>query len=184
MPRYLPTMRPIATSLMAALGFSAALAAQGRVLARPDAVESAPARRAITGTFMASRIDREELPVTDRVIEDDGTEYLIEFDRLILSLRDDQRFRASIRYRRTLFSSDPRGRARATPLQTITVTGSYLVVGDEIRFTPDESSETRGLRMQVATIATPRSISLPFHYRNGSRERDRTLVMQKRDDIL
>lgn len=177
-------MRPIAISMIAALGFSAVLAAQGRVPARPDAVDTAPARSAFSGTFMASRIDREELPVTDRVIDEDGTEYLIEFDRLILSLRDDQRFRASIRYRRTLFSSDPRGRARATPLQSMTVTGTYAVVGTEIRFTPDESSETRGLRMQVATIQSPRAISLPFNYRNGTRERDRTLVMQKRDDIL
>lgn len=180
-------MRPIAIPLMAtvaALACSALLSAQGRVPARPDAVVTRPAPRAVSGTFMASRIDREELPVTDRVIDEDGTEYLIEFDRLILSLREDQRFRASIRYRRTLFSSDPRGRARATPLQAMTVTGSYVVVGDEIRFTPDASSETRGLRMQVATIQTPRSISLPFHYRNGTRERDRTLVMQKRDDIL
>jgi hypothetical protein len=177
-------MRPRALLLLAFLGGSALLSAQGRTPARPDAPGIAPAARPVSGTFMASRIDREALPVTDRVIDEDGTEYLIEFDRLILSLRDDQRFRASIRYRRTLFSSDPRGRARATPLQSMTVTGTYLVVGDEIRFTPDATNETRGLRMQVATIQGPREISLPFHYRNGTRERDRTLVMQKRDDIL
>lgn len=180
-------MRARAFLFVAVLGGSALLGAQGRGPVRPDA-PSAPdataSTRRVTGTFMASRIDREALPVTDRVIDEDGTEYLIEFDRLILSLREDQRFRASIRYRRTLFSSDPRGRARATPLQSMTVTGSYLVLGDEIRFTPDETNETRGLRMQVATIRSAREISLPFHYRNGTRARDRTLVMQKRDDIL
>lgn len=177
-------MRPLAALALTLLGIPTALPAQVRGIAQPDLAEGAPARREFSGAFMASRIDREQLPVTDRVIDDDGTEYLIEFDRLILALRDDQRFRATIRYRRTLFSSDPRGRARPTPLQSMTVTGSYAAVGDEIRFTPDESNETRGLRMQVATIRGPREISLPFHYRNGTRERDRTLVMQKRDDIL
>ncbi len=161
-------MRPLALLALALLAIPASLAAQ----------------RSVAGTFMASRIDREPLPVTDRVIDADSTEYLIEFDRLILSLRDDRRFRASIRYRRTLFSSDPRGRARGTPLQSMTVTGTYAIDGDSIRFTPDETGETRGLRMQVATIRSAREISLPFHYRNGTHARDRTLVMQKRDDIL
>lgn len=144
----------------------------------------AQAPRLAAGTFVAERIDREPLPQTDRVVDDDGTTYLIEFDRLILSLRDDGRFRASLRYRRTLYAADPRGRDRRIPLQTMAVTGRYEIVGDSVRFTPDPSEETRGLRMLAASVVNARELSLPFHYRNGTRERDRTLVMRRNDNIL
>lgn len=136
------------------------------------------------GTFMATRIDREALPLTDEVVDEDGTLYLIEFDRLVLSLRDDATFRASVRFRRTLFAKDPRGRSRPTPLQNMTVTGTYVVHNGEIRFTPDPSDETKGLRMLAGTVRNARELEVPFHYRNGTQERDRVLVMTRRDDIL
>lgn len=136
------------------------------------------------GTFVASLIDREALPLTDRVIDDDGTEYVIEFDRLVLSLREDFRFRASVRFRRTLYSADPRGRGRQAPLQAMTVTGSWDVLDGTIRFTPDPSNETRGLRMLAGTVRSARELQVPFHYRNGVQTRDRVLTMQRRDDIL
>lgn len=146
------------------------------------AAQAAP--RVSAGTFMASRIDRDSLPQTDRVVDEDGTTYLIVFDRLVLSLRADKKFRASVRYRRTLYASDPRGRDRTIPLQTMTVTGTYEIVGTEIRFQPDPSEDTRGLRMLAGTIVGPREINLPFQYRNGTRERDRTLVMRRNDNVL
>ena len=147
------------------------------------AAQSTPPRLP-AGTFVAERIDREPLPQTDRVVDDDGTTYLIVFDRLILSLRPDGRFRASVRYRRTLYAADPRGRDRSVPLQTMAVTGTYEIVGTEVRFTPDPSEETRGLRMLAGTVVNAREITVPFHYRNGTRERDRTLVMRRNDNIL
>lgn len=153
-------------------------------LCLPLVSPGAQAPRLAAGTFVAERIDREPLPQTDRVVDDDGTTYLIEFDRLILSLRDDGRFRASLRYRRTLYAADPRGRDRRIPLQTMAVTGRYETVGDSVRFTPDPSEETRGLRMLAAAVVNARELSLPFHYRNGTRERDRTLVMRRNDNIL
>jgi hypothetical protein len=167
---------------------TAALAAP--VTAQPAASTGAPpaarsARPAIAaGTFVAERIDREPLPQTDRVVDDDGTTYLIEFDRLVLSLRDDGRFRASVRYRRTLYANDPRGRDRRIPLQTMAVTGRYVIVGRDVRFTPDPSEETRGLQMLAGTVVNGREIIVPFQYRNGTRERDRRLVMLRNDNIL
>lgn len=133
---------------------------------------------------MATQIDRDPLPLTDRVVDDDGSEYLIEFDRMILALRADRTFRASVRYRRTLFSSDPRGRARGAPLQNMTVTGTYEVVDGVIRFTPDPSNETRGLKMLAGDVRSTRELVIPFSYRNGNQARDRTLVMARRDNIL
>jgi hypothetical protein len=144
---------------------------------------TAPARLA-AGTFLASRIDRDSLPQTDRVVDTDGTTYLIVFDRLSLSLRADKTFRASVRYRRTLYSADPRGRDRTIPLQTMSVTGTYELVGNVIKFNPDPSEDTRGLRILEGIVVGPREITLPFHYRNGSAERDRTLVMRRNDNAL
>ncbi len=159
--------------------------AQAAPALSPSATGTAQrAPRFTSGTFLANRIDRDSLPQTDRVIDDDGTTYLIVFDRLVLSLRDDNKFRASVRYRRTLFAADPRGRNRRIPLQTMTVTGSYEVVGTEVRFSPDASEDTRGLRMLTGTVVGPREINVPFQYRNGTQERDRTLVMRRDDNVL
>jgi hypothetical protein len=146
----------------------------------------APTRTASlpVGTFMATRIDREALPLTDRVVDEDGSVYLIEFDRMVLALRADRTFRASVRYRRTLFSSDLRGRSRGAQLQNMTVTGTYEVEEGVIRFTPDPSNDTRGLRMLAGQVRSTRELIIPFSYRNGHQARDRTLVMARRDDIL
>jgi hypothetical protein len=138
----------------------------------------------VIGTFFASRIDAAPLPLTDRVTDPDGTTYLVEFDRLVLSLRPGNRFQASVRFRRTLHSRDPRGRDRATPVQSMTVNGSYAVLRGEIRFTPDPSKETRGLRMLSATMDGARRLTMPFQYRNGTAERQRTLLLVRQDDAI
>lgn len=177
---------------LAALLLGATSGSRAQSATRTSATPAAPSTNApatvpparLAGTFAASRIDREPLPLQDRVEDEDGTEYLIEFDRLFLSLRADQRFRASVRYRRTLFAADPRGRDRRTPLQSLTVTGTYTLAGDSIRFTPDPSDETRGLRMLAGSVRSARELVIPFRYRNGTQQRDRTLTLQRRDDIL
>lgn len=133
---------------------------------------------------MATRIDRDSLPLQDRVVDEDGTLYLIEFDRLVIALNDDLSFRASVRYRRTLFSAAPRGRGRTTPLQSMTVTGTYEVASGEIRFTPDDANEAKGLRMMAGSVRSARELSIPFTYRNGTQERNRTLTLTRRDNIL
>ena len=39
------------------------------------------------GAYLADRIDQAPLPMTDRVTDPQGTTYLVEFERLVLSLR-------------------------------------------------------------------------------------------------
>jgi hypothetical protein len=175
---YFPAMQSFAILLLAIAALP--LGAQERNPKGQTRIEHALP----SGTFVASRIDRETMPVKDQVVDEDGTLYFIEFDRMVLTLRDDQTFRASVRYRRTLFSADPRGRSRATPLQSVTVTGRYDVGGGLIRFSPDASNETRGLRIMNGTVTNTRELSVPFNYRNGTAERRRTLVMMRRDNIL
>jgi hypothetical protein len=118
------------------------------------------------------------------VTDDEGTTYLVQFDRLVLSLRAGNRFRASIQFRRTLISGDRRAQLRQAPLQTMSVTGLYEVVGTEIRFEPDSSGDGKNLRMLAGTIVGPRRITVPFDYRNGSVRRRRVLELHRRDDIL
>lgn len=142
-----------------------------------------PAAAQAAGAYLAMRIDTSALPLADRVTDDEGTTYLVEFDRLVLSLRSANRFRASIQFRRTMVSSDPRAQARQAPLQTMSVTGRYEIVGTEIRFDPDSTGDGKGLRMLAGSIAGPRRITVPFDYRNGAVQRRRTLELHRRDDI-
>jgi len=187
------TRRPAAAPAKPTAGAPAPTAAPARgTAATRDSLERAtralPAARrnpgAPVGTFMATRIDRDTLPLQDRVVDDDGTLYLIEFDRLVIALNDDLSFRASVRYRRTLFSAAPRGRGRTTPLQSMAVTGKYEVSNGEIRLVPDETTETKGLRMMAGTVRSARELSIPFQYRNGTQERNRMLTLTRRDNIL
>lgn len=138
------------------------------------------------GSYLATRIDQSPLPLADRVTDGDGTSYLIEFDRLVLSLRGGNRFRAIVRFRRTLSSaaSQARGAGRDIPLQTMTVTGRYAVDGTSIRFTPDASDETRGLRILDGTVEGRNRIAVPFDYRNGRVVRNRMLRLELRTNIL
>jgi hypothetical protein len=66
----------------------------------------------------------------------------------------------------------------------MTVSGTYAVVAGEIRFTPDSSGETKGLRMLAGRVERGDRISVPFMYRNGAVQRRRVLELVRRDDIL
>lgn len=136
------------------------------------------------GSYLAVRIDSAALPLADRVTDDEGTTYLVEFERLVVSLRAGNRFRAAVRFRRTLTSSDRRAQARDVPIQSMTVTGTYVVVEGEIRFTPDTTAATKGLRMLAGRVQGRDRISVPFTYRNGSVARRRVLELHLRNDIL
>lgn len=140
------------------------------------------ARAQQVGSYLALRIDQSPLPLSDRVTDDDGTTYLVEFERLVLSLRSGQRFRAAVRFKRTLATAG--SRSRQAPIQSMTVTGRYEIIGKSIRFVADSSSDTRAVRMLDGTIDGPQRISLPFDYRNGAVERKRVLRLQFRGDIL
>ena len=144
----------------------------------------APLRAQQPGSYLAMRIDQSALPLADRVTDNDGTTYLVEFERLVLSLRSGNRFRAAVRFKRTLTSNDPRAQSRTAPVQSMTVTGRYEITGTTIRFIADSSSQTRGVKMLDGTVDSPQRISVPFDYRNGSVERKRVLTLQYRADIL
>jgi hypothetical protein len=134
------------------------------------------------GSYLAMRIDQSPLPLSDRVTDDDGTTYLVEFERMVLSLRSGNRFRAAVRFKRTLSAQGTR--SREAPIQSMTVTGRYEVTGTTIRFVADSSGEMKGVRMLDGTVDGPQRITVPFDYRNGAVQRQRVLRLQFRGDIL
>jgi len=138
------------------------------------------------GAYLADRIDQAPLPMTDRVTDPQGTTYLVEFERLVLSLRNGNRFRAVVRFRRTLTSvgGSTRTLARSTPVQSMTVNGTFAVVGRAIRFTPDPSADTQGLQMLDGTVESSGRIAVPFDYRNGAVSRRRILRLTHAPNIL
>ena len=142
------------------------------------------ARAQAVGSYLALKIDDAPLPLADRVTDTDGTTYLVEFERMVLSLRAGNKFRAAVRFKRSLSTSDSRARSRSAPIQSLTVTGRYEVTGKEIRFIPDSTSDTRGVNMLNGTIDGAQRLSLPFDYRNGAVQRRRVLRLQFRNDIL
>lgn len=149
---------------------------------------ASPCRAALraqeAGSYLALRIDEAVLPLADRVTDGDGTTYLVQFDRMVLSLRAGNRFRAAVRFRRTLTTGDGRAGQRQAPIQSMTVTGRYEVTGKAIRFIADESKDLQGVRMLDGAIEGPRRIAVPFDYRNGAVERRRVLRLEWRGDIL
>lgn len=155
-----------------------ALAAFVLTLAVPA---TAPAQ--VVGSYLALRIDDAPLPLADRVTDTDGTTYVVEFERLVLSLRAGNKFRAAVRFKRSLTTADSRTGGRSAPIQSMTVTGRYEVTGKEIRFIADSSSDTEGVKMLNGTIDGPQRLSLPFDYRNGAVQRRRVLRLQFRNDI-
>lgn len=149
------------------------------------ALPVAEAQSVPSGNFVASRMNQKPLPVTDRVTDSDGVTYFIEFDRLILTIRPGNAFRAALRYRRALDPGTKRTASnRTSPLQSMTVWGRYELVGREIRFIPDPKRGGRGMRILAGTVLDAGRIRLPFTYRNGAANRQATLDLQRRDDIL
>lgn len=153
------------------------IAAACLVLAAPGLRAQQPAAsRADTaltmGSYVSSRIDDKPLPVKDLVTDDRGTQYLIEFDELVLSLKSNGEFRAALRYRQTLA---PRGvPTTQEPIQRMTVFGTWIRDRGQIRFVPDPKRGGEGLRMLAGTHAG-KSITVPFDYQNGRVSRRATV---------
>jgi hypothetical protein len=120
------------------------------------------------GSYLSSRLNGKPLPVSDLATDDKGVQFLIEFDELILAIRPNHEFRASLRYRQTLAAKgDKIGK---DPIQKMTVYGTYVATGNALRFIPDAKRGGQGLRILDGTFAG-KTIEVPFDYRNGSVQR-------------
>jgi hypothetical protein len=128
-------------------------------------------------SYVAVSVNGGKLPSTDLVTDPHGTRFLVEFDEMVLAIRAQGQFRASLRYRQSLAE---KGTAiRREPIQSMTVHGRYVVRGNTLRFIPDPKRGGKGIEIQEGTFAAGR-IEVPFWYRNGQVSR-RAQVVLKRD---
>ena len=141
----------------------------------PSAAEPAIAN------YQSSRINGKRLPYGDRATDDNGVQYRVEFDEMILSIRPKHEFRASLRYRQTLAAKGQMiGR---DPIQKMTVYGTWTAAGNLIRFVPDPKRGGDGLRILNGTF-NGGTIEVPFDYRNGSVSRRANVVVIRNDHII
>jgi hypothetical protein len=129
-------------------------------------------------SYVAVSVSGGKLPSRDKVSDADGTQYVVEFDELVLAIRPGMQFRAALRYRQTLAL---KGAAiERDPIQRMTVYGRYEVHGNMLRFIPDPKRGGKGIQILDGTFA-PGRIDVPFFYRNGQVSRKAQVVL-KRDD--
>jgi hypothetical protein len=148
--------------------------------AAPAATPSRPPEPAVA-SYVSHRLNGKPLPVTDRVTDSTGVQYLIEFDELILSIREKHEFRAALRFRQTLAAKGMR--MGQDPMQKMVVYGTWSVVGRELRFVPDPKRGGNGLRILTGTF-TAHEIDVPFDYRNGTVARRAAVVLIRDDRII
>lgn len=160
-------------SLIACSAFAQAPAAAPPPAARP----AEPA----VASYVSHRINGKPLPMTDRVSDATGVQYLIEFDELILTILPHHGFRAALRYRQTLASKG--AQMGQDPLQKMVVYGTWSVVGPELRFVPDPNRGGKGLTILTGTFSA-REIDVPFDYRNGTVSRRASVVLLRDDSIF
>ena len=132
-------------------------------------------------SYVSQRINGKPLPMTDRVSDDHGVQYLIEFDQLILAILPHHEFRAALKYRQTLASKGTR--MGQDPLQKMLVYGTWSVAGTELRFVPDPKRGGSGLRILTGTFHD-REIDVPFDYRNGTVSHHASVVLLRDDSIF
>jgi hypothetical protein len=153
----------------------------GTVSAQAPATPSGRAAEPPVASYVSQRLNGKPLPVTDRVTDDKGVQYLIEFDELILAIRANHEFRATLKYRQTLAAKG--AHIGQDPLQKMVVYGTWAVAGTELRFVPDPKRGGTGLQILAGTFHG-REIDVPFDYRNGSVSRRASVVLVRDDHIF
>lgn len=144
----------------------------------PQAASPGGAGGPAVASYVAASVNGGKLPSRDKVSDKDGTQYVVEFDELVLAIRPAMQFRAALRYRQTLAL---KGAAiEKDPIQRMTVYGRYEVRGNMLRFVPDPNRGGKGIQILDGTYA-PGRIDVPFYYRNGQVSRQAQMVL-KRDD--
>ena len=173
-------------AVLAFFTLSGATVAGGQVPppAGPAPVAAAAAPRLTEpalGNYLSWRLNEKSLPVTDRASDSTGTQFLIEFDELILSIRANHEFRAALKYRQSLAAKGKQ--MSQDPLQKMIVYGTWSVVGTELRFVPDPKRGGSGLQILTGTFHG-REIDVPFDYRNGAVSRRAAVILIRDDHIF
>jgi hypothetical protein len=172
----------MAASLLRAIARTALVTLiAGDAFAQAPATASTRPAEPAEASYVSHRLNAKPLPVTDKVTDSAGVQYVIEFDELILSIRPKHEFRAALRFRQTLASKG--AHIGQDPMQKMVVYGTWAVVGTELRFVPDPKRGGNGLRILTGTFSK-NEIDVPFDYRNGTVTRRAQVVLLRDDRII
>ena len=130
----------------------------------PEQALVAP-RAPVVGSYEATRVNRKVVPTTDRVEASPGYEHAIRLEEMVLSLRADKRFIATVKYHQSMVRRS--AKAEVSPVMTAAVRGKYEVRGATIRFLPDADSKGRRVK-PVDGEMIGRRITVPFDYKSGA----------------
>lgn len=134
----------------------------------------------VVGSYEATRVNRKVVPTADRVEASPGYEHAIRLEEMVLSLRADKRFIATVKYHQSMVKRS--ARAEVSPVMTAAVRGRYEVRGTTIRFLPD--ADSRGRRVKpVDGELSGRRITVPFDYKSGAITRKFIVDLDRNENI-
>src|SRR5665647_486385 len=153
-PERLQIVRPLICGIaIAASLYGPDLTSQAATTAAGPPGPAGPAGPAVA-SYVAVSVNGGKLPSRDKVSDKDGTQYVVEFDELVLAIRPAMQFRAALRYRQTLAL---KGAAiERDPIQRMTVYGRYEVRGNTLRFVPDPKRGGKGIQILDGTFSSGR----------------------------
>ncbi len=159
--------------LLIAFACASGVQAQAPSAARQTPADAAGPRLA---SYVSVQVNGGKLPSTDVATDPQGTKFLVEFDELVLALRANAQFRASLRYRQSLAE---KGAALVRePIQSMTVYGRFEARGNALKFIPDPKRGGKGIEILDGTFTGDR-IDVPFFYRNGQVTRKAQVVLKR-----
>jgi hypothetical protein len=127
-----------------------------------------PAQQGLrTGVYEAVRVNQAALPMTDRVVGDDGYTHAVRLHEMTIRLRPNGRFVAALSYRRAILTRGER--IEQARLQNDTWQGSYTRTGRALRFVPEKNGD-RGVEPFEGTVSGDR-ITVGFDYDIVTRKR-------------
>jgi hypothetical protein len=150
----------------AVLGALAAMTvAAPRLGAQAGAVPPPP--NVLRGVWEATRVNAQALPMTDRVVGNDGFTHVVRLHGMTIRLQPNGRFQASLRYRRAILTR--RERIETAVLETDTWIGTYTVNGTQMRFVPEPRAKQK--IQPFDGVRSGRRISVSFDYDIVTRKR-------------
>lgn len=157
-----------------AVAIAGAIAAAGLLLAAQT-----PRPTPLSGVWQAVKVNKQALPMTDRVVGDDGLTHAVRLHEMTIRLRPNGRFQAALRYRQAILSKGER--IEAVPQQNDTWTGIYTMAGSHLRFVPEKQGKRQvqpfegDVAGKLITVAFDYQIVTKKHY---------VLDLNKNDNIF
>jgi hypothetical protein len=136
------------------------------------------AQSALSGVWEANRVNKQPLPMLDRVVGDDGFTHAVRLQEMIIRLRPNGRFTAALVYRRAVLSRGER--IENARQQNDTWTGTYTQSGSNLRFVPEKNGSQQV--QPFNGVIAGRKITVGFDYDIVTRKRY-LLDLDRNDNI-